>query len=99
MDLANTIEIIPSTIVFLLKVTRYLKIHIWMIMKIKLKLLTLIINLQGLLKNQVSQAKEVVLMMMQPNVFLVLVYSALEDKKRGSPKLKLLAKMIYGCKL
>lgn len=99
MDLANTIEIIPSTIVFLLKVTRYLKIHIWMIMKIKLKLLTLIINLQGLLKNQVSQAKEVVLMTMQPNVFLVLVYSALEDKKRGSPKLKLLAKMIYGCKL
>ena len=89
MDLANTIEIIPSTIVFLLKVTRYLKIHIWMIMKIKLKLLTLIINLQGLLKNQVSQAKEVVLMTMQPNVFLVLVYSALEDKKRGSPKLKL----------
>ena len=68
-------------------------------MKIKLKLLTLIINLQGLLKNQVSQAKEVVLMTMQPNVFLVLVYSALEDKKRGSPKLKLLAKMIYGCKL
>ena len=99
MDLANTIEIIPSTIVFLLKVTRYLKIHIWMIMKIKLKLLTLIINLQGLLKNQVSQAKEVVLMTMQPNVFLVLVYSALEDKKRESPKLKLLAKMIYGCKL
>ena len=99
MDLANTIEIIPSTIVFLLKVTKYLKIHIWMIMKIKLKLLTLIINLQGLLKNQVSQAKEVVLMTMQPNVFLVLVYSALEDKKRESPKLKLLAKMIYGCKL
>ena len=99
MDLANTIEIIPSTIVFLLKVTRYLKIHIWMIMKIKLKLLTLIINLQGLLKNQVSQAKEVVLLTMQPNVFLVLVYSALEYKKRESPKLKLLAKMIYGCKL
>jgi hypothetical protein len=59
-----------------------------MIMKIKLKLLILKINFQGLLKNLVSQVKEVALMMMQPGAFLALVYSALEDKKRESPKLK-----------
>ena len=70
-----------------------------MIMKIKLRLLTLNINFQGLLKNRVSQAKEVVLMMTQLSVFLALVYLTLEDKKRESPKLKILAKMIYGCKL
>jgi hypothetical protein len=68
-------------------------------MKIKLRLLTLNINFQGLLKNRVSQAKEVVLMMTQLSVFLALVYLTLEDKKRESPKLKILAKMIYGCKL
>jgi hypothetical protein len=60
-----------------------------MIMKIKLRLLTLNINFQGLLKNRLSQAKEVVLMMMQLSVFLALVYLTLEDKKRESPKLKI----------
>jgi hypothetical protein len=58
-------------------------------MKIKLRLLTLNINFQGLLKNRLSQAKEVVLMMMQLSVFLALVYLTLEDKKRESPKLKI----------
>jgi len=43
---------------------------------------TLIINFQDLLKNQVYQVKEVVLTMMEQNVSPVLVYSALEEKRR-----------------
>lgn len=49
---------------------------------------TLIINFQGLLKNQVYQVKEVDLMMMEVNVSLALVYSIFEDKKRKLLKLK-----------
>ena len=51
-------------------------------MKINLKLPIWKINCQGLLKNQVSQVKEVAMMMMQQGAFLALVYSVLEDKKR-----------------
>lgn len=50
---------------------------------------TLIINFQGLLKNQVYQVKEVALMMMEPNVSLALVCSTFEGKKRKFLKLKL----------
>jgi len=50
---------------------------------------TLIINFQDLLKNQVYQVKEVVLTMMEQNVSPVLVYSALEEKRRKLARLKL----------
>jgi hypothetical protein len=89
MDLVSTMAIIESTIAFHLKVTKYQKIHIKMIMKINLMLLIWIIDFQGLLKNQVSQVKVVGLMMMELSAFLVLVYLALEDKKKESPKLRL----------
>ena len=52
-------------------------------------LLIWIIDFQGLLKNQVSQVKVVGLMMMELSAFLVLVYLALEDKKKESLKLRL----------
>jgi hypothetical protein len=82
MDLVSTMAIIESTIAFHLKVAKYQKIHIKMIMKINLMLLIWIIDFQGLLKNQVSQVKVVGLMMMELSAFLVLVYLALEDKKK-----------------
>jgi hypothetical protein len=87
MDSANTTEIIQSIIVSHLKATKYLMIYIRMIINTMLP--TLIINFQGLLKNQVYQVKEVVLMMMEPNVSLALVCSTFEDKKRELLKLKL----------
>ena len=99
MDLVSTMAIIESTIAFHLKVTKYQKIHIKMIMKINLMLLIWIIDFQGLLKNQVSQVKVVGLMMMELSAFLVLVYLALEDKRKESPKPRLWTKMIYGCKI
>ena len=89
MDLVSTMAIIESTIAFHLKVIKYQKIHIKMIMKINLMLLIWIIDFQGLLKNQVSQVKVVGLMMMELSAFLVLVYLALEDKRKESPKPRL----------
>jgi hypothetical protein len=89
MDLVSTMAIIESMIAFHLKVIKYQKIHIKMIMKINLMLLIWIIDFQGLLKNQVSQVKVVGLMMMELSAFLVLVYLALEDKKKESLKLRL----------
>jgi len=82
MDLVSTMAIIESMIAFHLKVIKYQKIRIKMIMKINLMLLIWIIDFQGLLKNQVSQVKVVGLMMMELSAFLVLVYLALEDKKK-----------------
>lgn len=70
-----------------------------MTMKINLKLLNLKVNFQGLFRDQVSQAFQIALKKMQPGDFLALAFSALEDKKRESHKLKLLTRMIYGCKV
>ena len=97
MDLVNTIGIIRLTIVFHSKVTKYQKINFRMIINTAWP--TLIINFQDLLKNQVYQVKEVVLMMMEQNVSPVLVYSALEEKRRKLARLKLWIKMIFGCKV
>jgi len=58
-------------------------------MIINIMLPTLIINFQGLLKNQVYQVKEMPLMMMEPNVSLAFIFSTFEDKKRKLRKLKL----------
>ncbi len=87
MDLVNTIGIIRLTIVFHSKVTKYQKINFRMIINTAWP--TSIINFQDLLKNQVYQVKEVVLMMMEQNVSPVLVYSALEEKRRKLARLKL----------